>query len=311
MSVYWRGRSRRRRVRRGVILLVGTTAEWESEGFDRVSLALPAEQDELVTGVAAVNSKTVVVVNAGAPVEMAWAERVPAVVQAWFGGQEMARALVEVLSGSEDPGGRLPVTFPTALELTPAHGNFPAESGEIRYGEGLLVGYRWYESRGLPTCFPFGHGLSYSTFLLEAPTVPSARWGPGEVLDVSVTVTNTGSRSGCEVVQCYVEPPTGRAFRPHRELKAFAKVRLAAGESAEVVMELDGRSFARWDPGDGASDALLARLPIPQLAKPSPASGQPAGWRVDPGSYTLHIGRSSADTAWQMPLEVEAAFLAP
>ena len=147
------------------VVVVGNSPEWESEGRDRESMDLPGEQDELVRRVAAANPNTVVVVNTGAPVTMDWADDVPAIVQAWFGGQEMANALVDILTGDAEPGGRLSVTIPVRLEHSPSFGNFPGENGEHWYGEGVLVGYRWYDTRHLPVRFPFGHGLSYTTFV--------------------------------------------------------------------------------------------------------------------------------------------------
>ena len=154
------------------IVVVGNSAEWESEGRDRESMDLPGEQDELVRRVAAANPNTVVVVNTGAPVTMDWIDDVGAVVQAWFGGQEMANALVDIVTGDAEPGGRLPITFPLRLEHSPAFGSFPGENGDHRYGEGVLVGYRWYDTRHLPVRFPFGHGLSYTTFSIGTPTAP-------------------------------------------------------------------------------------------------------------------------------------------
>ena len=149
-----------------VIVMVGTNDDWETEGEDRVSMDLPGRQDELVARAVAANPNTVVVVNTGSPVTMDWADDAPAIVQAWFGGQEMGNALADVLFGDAEPGGRLPTTFPVRLEHNPSYGNFPGEFGELRYGEGVLMGYRWYEARQLPTRFPFGHGLSYSTFAI-------------------------------------------------------------------------------------------------------------------------------------------------
>ncbi len=294
-----------------VVLVVGTTHEWESEGFDRDELRLPAAQDDLIARIQACNPRTVVVVNAGAPVDMGWADRVPAVLQAWFGGQEMGAALADVLVGRAEPAGRLPVSIPTSIELTPAYGNFPGDGDSIVYGERILVGYRWYESRGLPVRFPFGHGLSYTSFALGQPTLSKSTWSPGDVLDVTLTVTNTGDRPGSEVVQCYVEPPPGRVMRPARELKGFSKVQLSPGERRSVSIHLDGRSFARWH-SDGAQHTnLLSRVPVPFFGRRSSSSSKPAGWRVEAGTYTLHVGRSSADIAWSLAVEVEGADLDP
>lgn len=258
-----------------VIVMVGTNDDWETEGEDRVAMDLPGRQDDLVARAVAANPNTVVVVNTGSPVTMDWADDAPAIVQAWFGGQEMGNALAEVLFGDAEPGGRLPTTFPQRLEHNPSYGNFPGEFGELRYGEGVLLGYRWYEARHLPTRFPFGHGLSYSTFGLAEPTLSV----DGDTVTVSVPVTNTGDRRGTEVVQCYVAPPTSRTVtRPPKELKAFAKVRLDPRESTIVELVLDARAFAYWDPTAG-------------------------DWQVTPGIYELHVGRSSADVAHVVSVE--------
>jgi beta-glucosidase len=258
-----------------VIVMVGTNDDWETEGEDRSTMDLPGRQDELAARAVAANPNTVVVVNTGAPVTMDWADGAPAVVQAWFGGQEMGGALADVLFGDAEPGGRLPTTFPVRLEHNPSYGNFPGEFGELRYGEGVLLGYRWYEARHLPTRFPFGHGLSYSSFTLGEPTVAP----DGDTVTITVPVTNAGARRGCEVVQCYVAAPHSSAVtRPPKELKAFAKVWLDPGESATAELTLDARAFAYWDPS--ASD-----------------------WHVAPGTYELHVGRSSADIAHVVSVE--------
>ncbi len=255
--------------------MVGTNDDWESEGEDRATMELPGRQDELVARAVAANPNTVVVVNTGSPVTMDWADDAPAILQAWFGGQEMSNALVDVLFGAGEPGGRLPTTFPIRLEHSPSYGNFPGEFGEVRYGEGVLMGYRGFEARALPTRFPFGHGLSYSTFTIGAPTVDAT---PGSVT-VRVPVTNTGGRRGAEVVQCYAAPPASSAVtRPPKELKAFAKVHLDPGAATTVELVLDERAFAYWHPTDDE-------------------------WRIEPGTYALHVGRSSADVAHVVSVE--------
>ena len=150
---------------------------------------------------------------------MDWADQVPAILQVWFGGQEMGAALADVLVGSSEPAGRLPVSIPTSIELTPAYGNFPGDGDTIVYGERLLVGYRWYESRGLPVRFPFGHGLSYTTFALGQPTLSRPGWSAGEVLDVTLTVTNTGDSPGirsCPML-CGAAAGAGAAARPRAQ----------------------------------------------------------------------------------------------
>jgi beta-glucosidase len=286
------------------IVVVGTTPEWESEGFDRRTLDLPGKQNELIEQVAAVNPRTIVVVNTGAPIAMPWSDVANAIVQLWFGGQEMANALADVVTGVSDPGGRLPTTFPLQLEHNPTYGNFPGEFDEVRYGEGLLVGYRWYEARRLPVRFPFGHGLSYTTFTIGEPNVSAEAFRPGDTVDVEVSVTNVGDRAGSEVVQCYVAPPpSSKVARPPKELKAFAKVHLAPGETRTVTLSLDDRSFAHWDRGSGERPALKKRLPFADMMAES--NERAAGWRILPGRYVLHVGRSSADIAHRAPIAVD------
>jgi len=288
------------------VVVVGTSNEWESEGFDRDGLHLPVDQDELVRRVAAVNSRTVVVVNTGAPVAMPWADDVSAILQVWFGGQEMAQALADVLVGHQDPGGRLPVSLPLRIEDTPAFGYFPGERDELRYGEGLFVGYRWYEARQLAVRFPFGHGLSYSTFVLGEPELSAEHFAADDGLVVNVPVRNTGTRTGTEVVQCYVAPPSGDLVRPAKELKAFGKIRVDAGETGLVTLRLSDRAFSHWDPGTNESQELRARTPLGNMVNVASGEGRPAGWRLDPGRYLLHIGRSSDDIAWSIPVTVQS-----
>ena len=289
-----------------VIVIVGTNNDWETEGHDRDSLDLPGTQAELIRRVSAANANTAVVVNAGAPVTTDWADSAPAVLQAWFGGQEMAHALVEVLFGDTDPSGRLPTTFPQRIEHTPSFGNFPGEHGQIRYGEGVLMGYRWYEARHLPVSFAFGHGLSYSSFEMSAPRLSADAIGIATLADgavtmsVTVTVTNTGDRRGAEVVQCYVGAASPQVVRPPKELKAFEKVWLNAGESTEVSLTLDARAFSYWDPGNAyrgevQPSAMGVFQETPEVQR---------GWRIDPGVYQIHIGRGSDAIAHTINLEV-------
>ncbi len=286
------------------VLVVGTTDEWESEGSDRTTMDLPGDQDALVEAVLDANPDTIVVVNAASPVTMRWADRARALVVCWFGGQEMANALADVLLGDADPGGRLPTTQPVRLEHNPSYGNFPGENGEVRYGEGVLMGYRWYDARALPVRFPFGYGLSYATFELSAPRASAETFSPGSTLNVEVDVTNTSERAGSEVVQLYVEPPPGELVRPPRELRAFAKVRLAAGETTTVVLALTDRAFACWDPGDPSWEALLPRAEVSPLIRSDEQRRTTGGWRIDAGDYALRIGRSSADLPHSVPVTV-------
>jgi beta-glucosidase len=274
------------------VVVVGTDDEWESEGYDRPSFSLPGRQDELVRRVAAANPRTVVVVNAGAPVDLSWADEVAAVLHVWFGGEEMDGAMADVLIGRAEPGGRLPLTIPKRLEHSPSYDNFPGENGELRYGEGLFMGYRGYEHRAIEPRYAFGHGLSYTTFELGEPTLSASELEAGQELTITVPVTNTGARAGSEVVQCYVAPRTTRLARPPKELKAFAKVRLAPGETGQARLLIDGRSFAYWDNGHPDWNGISARVQS-DISVPATAAGSSRGWRIDPGNYDVLIGTAA------------------
>jgi beta-glucosidase len=281
-----------------VVLVVGTNDDWETEGRDRESMDLPGAQPELIRRVCAANPRTAVVVNAGSVVTMDWADRAPAVLQSWFGGQEMGDALVDVLFGDAEPGGRLPTTVPHRLRDTPAFTSYPGEAGRVHYGEGIFVGYRWYEARDIDVAYPFGHGLGYTTFSWEGARlseVPSAAGlADGATVTATVTLTNTGDRPGSEVVQCYVAHLDPVVARPPQELRGFAKVHLEPGGSAEVSIELDHRAFAYWDPADPGYADRNHRVPV--------AAGgghlghrDVAGWYADPGDYEVRLGASSAE----------------
>jgi beta-glucosidase len=217
----------------------------------------------------------------------------------------MAAALADVLTGAAEPGGRLATTIPIRIEHSPSYNNFPGENGEVRYGEGLFMGYRGYEHRSIRPRFPFGHGLGYTTFELGPPTLSAAVFRPGDSLRVSVPVTNAGERPGAEVVQCYVAPDAPRLARPPKELKAFAKVWLEPGESTIVDLVLDDRSFAYWDPGQADWELVKARIRRMVGVDPQPPRERRApGWQVDPGRYELLIGRSSVEIARRVPIEV-------
>lgn len=296
-----------------VVLIVGTNADWETEGHDRETIDLPGDQDELIQRVSAANPQTAVCVNAGAPVSMSWAHDVGALLQVWFGGQEMANALADVLLGDAEPGGRLPTSFPLCLEHNPSFGNFPGENSELRYGEGLLVGYRWYSTRKLPVRFPFGHGLSYSQFTIGAPRSSSGTFAAGDRLKLEIEVSNTGSRRGSEVVQCYVTALEPRLFRPERELRAFQKVILDPGETTVVEIELSDRAFAYWDAADGEYPELSQRGSAVVPAGVGAPHRLKAGWYLDAGRYEVLVGRSSEDTPHRLAIEIEeeAGPLAP
>jgi beta-glucosidase len=242
------------------VVVVGTTDEWESEGFDRDRMDLPGEQDELVRAVAAANPRTVVVINTGSPVPMPWLDDIPAVVQAWFGGQELGDGIADVLTGRAEPAGRLPTTFPRRLEDTPAFEHHPGKDGHTAYAEGLFFGYRHYDANDVEPLFPFGHGLGWSTVDYGDASLD------GDV--VSVPVTNTGTRPTNECVQAYVSLPNATYERPVRQLAGFTRVLLQPGETATARVELHRRSRQTW--GDGA-------------------------WMDEPGPVEVHVGRSSRD----------------
>jgi beta-glucosidase len=289
------------------IVVVGTTREWESEGHDRADFALPGDQDELIRRVSATGRPTVVVVNTGAPVDLAWCDDVAATLQCWLGGQELGNALADVLTGRAEPGGRLPTTIPVRIEHNPSYDNFPGENGEVRYGESVFMGYRGYEHRGIEPRFPFGHGLAYTTFEIGSPTLSASTFTPGGTLTVSVPVTNTGTRSGTTVVQCYVAPESPRLARPPKELKALAKIHVEPACTEIVDLLLDDRSFAYWDPGYPEWPRLEARLGAMAGLAPTTAERREPGWQVDPGTYRVLVGSSSADIAGSGAIDVEVA----
>ena len=275
------------------VVVVGTNADWETEGRDRDSFDLPGDQPELIRRVAAANPNTVVVVNTGGACNLDWAGEVAGVLVAGFGGQEMGNAVADVLFGQADPGGRMTMTIPARYEHNPAYLNYPGENGVVRYGEGLHIGHRWFDARAIEPAVPFGHGLSYATFEWSAPRVTGG--GDAEMADpviVEVDVVNTGDRSGSDVVQVYVEPPPSLLHRPVRELKGFAKVHLAPGERTTARIVLTRRAFAYYDPGDQSPQGLAIGSPVP--AGESEKRTDP-GWYVDPGTYTIWTARSSAN----------------
>lgn len=280
------------------VVIVGTTDDWESEGHDRDSLSLPGRQDELIRAVRAANERTIVLINTGSPIDMPWADDVAAIMQIWFGGQEMGAAVADVLLGTHEPGGRLPTSIPYRLEDTPAFGNFPGEHGQVRYGEGLLMGYRWYDTRDIPVRFPFGHGLSYTTFVLETAELnvyelsTSGNLEATDSIQVSIPVTNTGQRDGSEILQVYVAPHQPEVQRPRQELKAVAKVALAPGETRTAVLSLPARAFAYWDPGDHYRGTLRPQMTGQTTVDHEHRDGY---WRIDPGLYDICIGTSSRE----------------
>ena len=264
------------------VVVVGLNDEWESEGHDRATLDLPGRQRELVERVAEANPRTVVVVNAGAPVDCGWLPRVPAALQLWYAGQEAGNALADVLFGDVNPSGRLPHTLPRRIEDTPAFLDWPGERGRSVYGEGLFIGYRWYERRRIEPRLPFGHGLSYTRFEYANLRLATTRLRPGAPLELSVDITNRGQRAGMEVVQLYVRDVAASVARPEKELRAFAKVELAPGETRTVRFTLAPRALSFWDPARG-------------------------DWFAEPGEFELGIGASAQDLRVRASFELEPA----
>ena len=248
------------------VVVVGTTAEVESEGFDRTTLALPGRQDELVRKVAAANPRTVVVVNSGAPVLLPWADQVAAVLLTWFGGQEFGNALADVLLGEAEPGGRLPTTWSASEDGLPLA---QPDDGVLTYTEGLFIGYRAFDRDGREPLFPFGYGRGYTTWSYDSITVDCDGANPsgGAGVAVCVEVRNTGSRPGREVVQVYASRPDSAVERPVRWLAGFAAVDADPGEAVTVGILLPERAFQHWADG---------------------------GWTLEAGTFALAAGSSSA-----------------
>jgi beta-glucosidase len=260
------------------IVVVGTSAAIESEGFDRKDLDLPGLQNQLVEAVAAVNRRTVVVVNSGSPVLMPWLDKVGAVLLGWFGGQEFGRAIADILLGSAEPGGRLPTTWPAALEDVPVLNTTPV-GGKVVYSEGIHVGYRaWLKQQaegGAAPALPFGFGLGYTTFELGTPHAPQSVLAGKDVV-VHVPVRNTGSRSGREVVQVYLERAASSVDRPVRWLAGYAGTHLAPGGTESVAVRIPARSFGHYD----------------------------AGWQFEAGTFRILVGRHSADDFQAVDIEL-------
>ncbi len=251
------------------VVMVGLDADWETEGRDREDMELPGRQNELVERVAAANPNTVVVLNCGSPVATPWLERVPSALCLWYPGQECGSALADVLFGDVDPSGRLPQTWPMRLEQNPAHPFYPGRDGQVHYGESIYVGYRYYEAACAAPRFPFGHGLSYTSFAYSELVV-EPEIARGQPVDVSIDVTNTGDRAGQEVVQLYVRDVASSCVRPEKELRGFTKLHLEPGETRTAHFTLGERDLAFW---------------LPEVK----------GFVAEPGDFELLVGRSSQD----------------
>jgi beta-glucosidase len=230
------------------VVFLGLPASYESEGFDRTDIALPTPQRELLSELATTGRDLAVVLSNGGVVDVAsWDHLAPAIMEGWLAGQAGGSAMADLLFGRVSPSGKLAETIPLRLKDTPAFGNFPGERGHVRYGEGTLVGYRWYDTRGLPVAYPFGHGLSYTTFEYSGLTARVRDDSALPSVEVQVGVRNIGPVRGREVVQFYVRDREASVERPAQELRAFAVAELAPGEATEVTVVLDSRAFAFWD----------------------------------------------------------------
>lgn len=264
------------------VIVAGLPDQFESEGYDRTHMRMPDCQNELIRRVAEANPNTVVVLYNGSPVEMPWISKVKGVVEAYLGGQAVGAATKAVLWGEVNPCGRLPESFPVQLEDNPSYLSYGGEGNTAVYTEGVFVGYRYYDKKKMRVLFPFGYGLSYTTFALSDLMLDRQEVREGEPLRVSVKVTNTGKRAGKEVVQLYVRAPKGEVIRPVRELKGFEKVALEPGETKTVAFELDSRAFAYWH------TALK-------------------GWFVQSSVYAIEIGTSSRDIALAAQVQMTGA----
>ena len=250
------------------LIFAGLPAAYESEGYDRKHLFMPESHNRLIAEVCQVQPNTIVVLHNGGAVAMPWIDGPKAILEAGLGGQAVGGAIVDILSGKVNPSGKLAETFPVRIEDTPAYINYPGENNKVYYGERLFVGYRYYDKKEIKPLFPFGYGLSYTTFEYTNLLINKTEMNTGETLDITVTIHNSGTRAGKEVIQLYVQPVTSQFIRPNKELKAFAKVELEPGESKDVHMTLEERDFQIYD------------------------DERPA-WHTEGGEYNILIGSSS------------------
>lgn len=255
---------------KAAVVFAGLPDAYESEGYDRTHMAMPACQNKLIEAVAAANANTVVVLHNGSPVEMPWIDKVKGVLEAYLGGQAVGQAVVKILFGDVNPSGHLPETFPVKLSDNPSYLYYGGEGNEADYREGIFVGYRYYDKKDMEVLFPFGYGLSYTTFACSNLRLSASEITDQETLTATVTVTNTGTCAGKIVVQLYVGDKVSTVLRPVRELKGFEKVALAPGESKDISFVLDKRAFAYWNT-------------------------ELSDWHVETGEFTIEVGQSSRD----------------
>ena len=263
------------------VVFAGLPDSFESEGFDRTHMSMPDCQNKLIEEIAKVQSNVVVVLHNGSPVEMPWISKVKGVLEAYLGGQAVGSAEYDILFGKVNPSARLPETFPVKLEDNPSYLNFPGEKDVVEYREGIFVGYRYYDKKKMDVLFPFGYGLSYTTFEYKNLRLSSRRIKDTDQLDISVDVTNTGNREGKEIVQIYVADKESTVIRPVKELRDFAKVNLKPGETKTVTFTLGRRAFAYYNT-------------------------QIHDWHVESGEFTIMAGRSSRDIVLSEDVYVES-----
>lgn len=263
------------------VIFAGLPDSFESEGFDRKHMDMPDCQNELIDRICEVQPNTVVVLHSGSPVTMPWLGRVNAVLNMYLSGQASGGAAVRLLYGESNPSGKLAETFPLRLEDNPSYLNFPGTRYQVDYREGIFIGYRYYDKKKMEVLFPFGYGLSYTTFAYEDLQISRQEATDADTITVSVTVRNTGQRAGAEIVQLYVHNPEGEEIRPEKELRNFAKVCLEPGESKTVTMELDGRAFSYYH--TGIHD-----------------------WYAEDGNYEILIGASSQDIRLRQSVHISS-----
>ena len=265
------------------LLVCGLNHDYDTESFDRLNMDIPYGQVELIQEVVKANPRTIVVMIAGSPLNMAAVDICsPAIVWAWFNGMEGGNALVDVLSGKVNPSGKMPFTTPVSLDQSPAHalGNFPGRDLKVNYEEDILVGYRWFDTKGLPVVYPFGYGLSYTTFNYSNLNTDKKTYDQADTIQATFTLTNTGDREGAEVAQLYVSDPVCSVMRPVKELKGFKKVFLKPGESRRITLD----------------------IPVSSLAFYSEVQSQ---FVVEPGEFILQLGASTSDIKQKISIDVK------
>ncbi|MBD5082320.1 MAG: glycosyl hydrolase [Ruminococcaceae bacterium] len=263
------------------VIICGLPESYESEGYDRKHIDLPDSQLKLIDEVVRKQPETIIVLCNGAPVTMPFVGKVKAILEGYLGGEGSGEAIADLLYGKANPCGKLAETFPQFLENNPSYGNFPGENGTVNYSEGIYVGYRWYEKHKITPLFPFGYGLSYTTFRYDGIELSKSDIGENDEIEVTVTLTNTGAVDGKEIVELYVRENDPVVSRPEKELKAFKKVFIKAGETEKVPMKLDRRAFAYWN--EQAHD-----------------------WKVSSGKFTILVGGSSDNCPLSAEVNVNA-----